>query len=228
MNIAIINQGGSKYLFEVPESITLKEGEKVKCDTRRGVKDGVVWADSITTDEPTAKLIGKLLGAKFPLKSVVGKSVTSVEMFEQPKQEDKPKFKVGDRVKVVKTDYGHKEYQIGKIYEIKNLQGQHNGDFKYGVGETFVAFESELEPYTEPETAEPKQEPEKAEPEYLNMRVVCVDDGNCGCCWIVGAPYKVINGEIRDKDGERMLNNVTSLDDLNSRLSGKFIEFKGE
>ena len=77
MNIAIINQGGNRYLFEVPESISLKEGEKVKCDTKRGVTDGIVWADSITTDEPTAKLIGKLTGAKFPLKKVVGKTVTS-------------------------------------------------------------------------------------------------------------------------------------------------------
>lgn len=87
MNIAIIKQSGGKYLFEVPDSITLKEGEKVKCDTRRGVTDGIVWADSITVDEPAAKLIGKLLGAKFPLKSVVGKIVTSVEMFEQPEPE---------------------------------------------------------------------------------------------------------------------------------------------
>ena len=86
MNIAIINQNGGKYLFEVPESISLKEGEKVKCDTKRGVTDGTVWADSITTDEPAAKLIGKLLGAKFPLKSVVGKAITSVKMFEQPEQ----------------------------------------------------------------------------------------------------------------------------------------------
>ena len=86
MNIAVIKQSGGKYLFEVPESITLKEGEKVKCDTRRGITDGVVWADSITADEPAAKLIGKLLGANFPLKSVVGKTVTSVELFEQPEQ----------------------------------------------------------------------------------------------------------------------------------------------
>ena len=66
MNIAIIEQGFGKYLFEAPESISLKEGEKVKCDTKRGVTDGTVWADSVTTDEPTAKLIGKLLGSKVP------------------------------------------------------------------------------------------------------------------------------------------------------------------
>lgn len=120
MNIAIINQNNSKYLFEVPESITLKEGEKVKCDTRRGVTDGIVWADSITADEPAAKLIGKLLGAKFPLKSVVGKTVTSVEMFEQPepKQEPVKLYCVEDYSPGVWVTKG-KVYEIDKCGKIR-------------------------------------------------------------------------------------------------------------
>ena len=116
MNIAIIEQGFRKYLFEVPESISLKEGEKVKCDTKRGVTDGTVWADSITTDEPTAKLIGKLLGAKFPLKSVVGKTVTSVEMFEQPEQPKQEPVRLYC-VKDFSALGGKRNLIAGKVYE---------------------------------------------------------------------------------------------------------------
>jgi hypothetical protein len=81
MNIVIVNQGGGKYLFEVPANVKLVKGDTVKCDTRRGVTDGVCYADSIDVSEDVAKLIGNLVGAKFPLKSVVGKVVTSVETF---------------------------------------------------------------------------------------------------------------------------------------------------
>ena len=116
MNIAIIEQGFGKYLFEAPESISLKEGEKVKCDTKRGVTDGTVWADSVTTDEPAVKLIGKLLGAKFPLKSVVGKM--EYQPFEKPEDKREPEYYSG---KVVCVDNGGGRadwWDIGKVYGI--------------------------------------------------------------------------------------------------------------
>lgn len=137
MNIAIIKQSGGKYLFEVPDSITLKEGEKVKCDTRRGVTDGIVWADSITVDEPAAKLIGKLLGANFPLKSVVGKTVTSVEMFEQPAQPKQEHVKLYC-VKESNVSWVRGALTKGKIYEFDG----HFIEYDSGTSARFNDFES--------------------------------------------------------------------------------------
>ncbi|MGL6000136.1 MAG: hypothetical protein ACRC1I_27130, partial [Pseudomonas proteolytica] len=72
-NIAIIKQGTGRFLFSVPENVALKEGDRVKCSTKRGITDGIAFADSAWVDENISQLIGKLTGAKFPLKPVVGK-----------------------------------------------------------------------------------------------------------------------------------------------------------
>ena len=85
-NIAIIKQGTGRYLFSVPENVTLREGDRVKCDTRRGITDGIAFADSAWVDENVSQLLGKLMGAKFPLKPVVGK----MEYLPFGKPEDKP------------------------------------------------------------------------------------------------------------------------------------------
>src|SRR5574343_665368 len=85
-NIAIIQQGSGKYLFSLPNDVTLKEGDRVKCDTRRGITDGVAFADSAWVDENISQLIGKLTGAKFPLKSVVGR----LEYLPFEKPQEKP------------------------------------------------------------------------------------------------------------------------------------------
>ena len=85
-NIAIIRQGTGRYLFCLPDNVTLKEGDRVKCSTKRGITDGVAFADSVWVDENVSQLIGKLTGAKFPLKSVAGKM--EYHPFEKP--EDKP------------------------------------------------------------------------------------------------------------------------------------------
>src|SRR5574344_1195556 len=85
-NIAIIKQGTGRYLFSVPENVTLREGDRVKCDTRRGITDGIAFADSAWVDENVSQLIGKLTGAKFPLKSVVGK----MEYLPFEKPQDNP------------------------------------------------------------------------------------------------------------------------------------------
>ena len=71
-NIAINRQGTGRYLFSLPDNVTLKEGDRVKCDTKRGITDGITFADSAWVDENVSQLLGKLTGAKFPLKPVVG------------------------------------------------------------------------------------------------------------------------------------------------------------
>ena len=85
-NIAIIQQGTGRYLFSVPGNVTLKEGDRVKCETKRGITDGIAFAGSAWVDENISQLLGKLTGAKFPLKSVVGR----LEYLPFEKPEDKP------------------------------------------------------------------------------------------------------------------------------------------
>ena len=81
-NIAIIRQGTGRYLFSLPDPVTLKEGDRVKCSTKRGITDGIAFADSAWVDENISQLIGKLTGAKFPLRPVVGK--LEYQPFENP------------------------------------------------------------------------------------------------------------------------------------------------
>ena len=81
-NIVIVSQGTGKYLFSVPDNVTLKQGDRVKCDTKRGITDGIAFADSAWVDENVSQLIGKLTGAKFPLKPVVGK--LEYQPFDKP------------------------------------------------------------------------------------------------------------------------------------------------
>jgi hypothetical protein len=132
MNIAIINQSGGKYLFEVPESITLKEGEKVKCDTRRGVTEGVCYADSVIVDEPIAMLIGKLTGAKFPLKKVVGKM--EYQPFEKP-TEDKPEPEYLNMKVICVAANGSGWFTTGNVYEVRNgVLNDDGGKFNYNPG----------------------------------------------------------------------------------------------
>ena len=92
-NIVIVSQGSGKYLFSVPENVTLREGDRVKCDTKRGITDGIAFADSAWVDENVSQLIGKLTGAKFPLKSVVGK----LEYLPFEKPQDKPAAKPANK-----------------------------------------------------------------------------------------------------------------------------------
>jgi len=78
-------------------------------------------------------------------------------------------------------------------------------------------------------------EPEKVEPTYLNMRVVCIDNGTCGISLIVGKPYTVENGKFVD-ELERVIPHFetpfTSLEDMNAKCAkhsgAKFIEYRGE
>lgn len=75
MNIVFVKHTGCNqtYLFEVPANITLKEGEEVMVQTRNGETSGVCVCDSFELDGSPLMAVGKLHGAKFPLKPVIGK-----------------------------------------------------------------------------------------------------------------------------------------------------------
>ena len=115
-NIAIIRQGTGRYLFSVPENVTLKEGDRVKCSTKRGITDGIAFADSAWVDENVSQLIGKLTGAKFPLKSVVGR----LEYLPFDKPQDKPTEDKQEPIKLYCVkDHNPGEFLTkGKVYEI--------------------------------------------------------------------------------------------------------------
>lgn len=86
-NIVLVSQNGQKYLFTVPKGITLKNGDRVLCNTMRGEQDGICATDSFEVDEHALKQIADLVGAYFPLKAVVGKA--GFVRFDKPKTEDK-------------------------------------------------------------------------------------------------------------------------------------------
>ena len=124
-NIAIIRQGTGRYLFSVPENVTLREGDRVKCDTKRGITDGIAFADSAWVDENVSQLIGKLTGAKFPLKPVVGK----LEYLPFEKPEDKPAEDKPIKLCCVKDYCSGSTLTGGKTYDFVD------GRIKYDSGE---------------------------------------------------------------------------------------------
>ena len=125
-NIAIIRQGTGRYLFSLPDNVTLKEGDRVKCSTKRGITDGVAFTDSVWVDENVSQLIGKLTGAKFPLKSVAGKM--EYHPFEKP--EDEPTEDKREPIKLYCVkDYGS-TLTGGKTYDFVD------GLVKYDGGQT--------------------------------------------------------------------------------------------
>ena len=124
-NIAIIQQGTGRYLFSVPENVTLREGDRVKCSTKSGITDGVAFADSAWVDENVSQLIGKLMGAKFPLKPVVGK--LEYQPFGKP--EDKPAEDKPIKLYCVKDYCSGSTLTGGKTYDFVD------GRIKYEGGE---------------------------------------------------------------------------------------------
>lgn len=73
MNVVIVVQGARRYLFTCAEGVNLKEGDRVLCDTKKGEAEGVCFTDSFKVNQKVLSIIAKLLCAKFPLKSVIGK-----------------------------------------------------------------------------------------------------------------------------------------------------------
>ena len=123
-NIAIIKQGTGRYLFSLPDNVTLKQGDRVKCSTKRGITDGIAFSDSAWVDENVSQLIGKLTGAKFPLKSVVGR--LEYLPFEKPQEkptEDKPEPVNLYCVKDYTTPHGNVELIKGAVFTFNPAVG---------------------------------------------------------------------------------------------------------
>jgi hypothetical protein len=73
MNVVIVKQGAGRFLFACPECVNLKEGDRVLCDTKKDEAEGVCFTDSFKVNQKALDIIGKLLCATFPLKSVIGR-----------------------------------------------------------------------------------------------------------------------------------------------------------
>jgi len=75
MNIVFVKHTGNSqtYLFEVPADVTLKEGEEVMVQTRKGESSGVCICDSFELEGSPLTAVAKINGAKFPLQPVIGK-----------------------------------------------------------------------------------------------------------------------------------------------------------
>ena len=90
MNVVFIehdNQSGM-YLFEVPGGVKLGKGEHVMVKTRHGETCGVCVCESFELDVSPLETVGRICGASFPLKKVIGR--VFVEKFVPPaeKSED--------------------------------------------------------------------------------------------------------------------------------------------
>ena len=90
MNVVFIehnNQSGA-YLFEVPAGVKLGEGETAMVETRYGETCGVCVCESFELDGSPLETVGRICGASFPLKRVIGR--VFVEKFVSPaeKSED--------------------------------------------------------------------------------------------------------------------------------------------
>ena len=223
-NIAIIRQGTWRYLFSVPENVTLKEGDIVKCSTKRGITDGVAFADSAWVDENVSRLIGKLTGAKFPLKSVAGKM--EYQPFEKPQDKSANKY---DGMSNRELD---REICTRGMCSARNGWERKHDCLFVGTSSCDVtdANRADVIKYLLAEDAEPEPE---AEPKYFSGKVVCVSSGDN--CFSVGKMYEFVNGEIKDDDGdERPVcadEQFKSVEEWNSEYGmpiARFIEFKGE
>ena len=64
MNFVIVKQTGGKYLFEVPEQVTISAGEGLVLDTYKGHQTGVALCDSFHAFGETAEMIMDAWGTK--------------------------------------------------------------------------------------------------------------------------------------------------------------------
>lgn len=74
MNLAIIKHDNDrrKFLFQVPDHVYLKKGDRVICKTRRGEQDGTCVYDSFTLDGLALDIFISVMGAKKPLAPIIG------------------------------------------------------------------------------------------------------------------------------------------------------------
>lgn len=74
MNLVIIKHDNDprKFLFQVPDHVYLKKGDRVICKTRHGESDGTCVYDSFTLDGPALDIFIREIGAKKPLAPIIG------------------------------------------------------------------------------------------------------------------------------------------------------------
>lgn len=74
MNLAIIKHDNNprKFLFQVPDHVYLKKGDRVICKTCFGESDGTCVYDSFTLDGLALDIFISVMGAKKPLAPIIG------------------------------------------------------------------------------------------------------------------------------------------------------------
>ena len=118
MNIVFVRHQGDRrpYLFAVPEGVTLAKGAEVVCDTCKGETTGKCFTPSVDMSRSAVEYFGPLLGASFPLKSVVGEVRHQVVRF--PAKEDRPTEKTEPKKLYCVKSYEPGEWCTkGKIYD---------------------------------------------------------------------------------------------------------------
>lgn len=196
-NIVIIKQGTGRYLFSLPDNVTLKEGDRVKCSTKRGITDGIAFADSAWVDENVSQLIGKLTGAKFPLKSVAGKM--AYQPFEKPEDKLTKKYAgmSNNQLKIemccrgmcsARND-GRRKHDC--LFVDSNDCDVTDSDRAEAI-KYLLAEDAEAAPKPEDKPAEDKQEP---------VKLYCVKD--YGSTLTGGKTYDFVDGLVKYDGGQK-------------------------
>lgn len=69
------SENGKAFLFDLDRAISLRDGDKVLVDTRKGESQALVVGDSFCVDSRALKSIAAAMGATLPLRKVIGKYV---------------------------------------------------------------------------------------------------------------------------------------------------------
>lgn len=74
MNLAIIKHDNDyrKFLFQVPDHVYLKKGDRVICKTRHGESNGTCVYDGFMLNGPALDIFIREIGAKKPLAPIIG------------------------------------------------------------------------------------------------------------------------------------------------------------
>lgn len=135
-------------------------------------------------------------------------------------QEDKPKFKVGQRV-IATDNVKHFVRKPATILAIDKSKTPFQVKFDER-GQVMWCHSEDIEPYVEPE-----KEPE---PVYYNGKVVCVENNNAySDYWTIGKVYEVVDGRMyRDNRNGIYESKATNPSELKPNIYAKFIEYRGE
>lgn len=62
-----------KYLFEIPEGLSITFGDEVLCDTIKGESRGLVVSSPFELDRRAADVLSNILGFYFPVKTIIAR-----------------------------------------------------------------------------------------------------------------------------------------------------------